>query len=258
MATLKKRLHKCNGDGYDTIHFETSADCVLMSDGRTVENAITSHREQHFRGGSDPIYFPNIAFLGDNPITIENDTTQWWAATMSGYAWFSETGRLTDQPSQYGFLVNYAYGSDVFQIYKIQSGGGIYVRGGNSAGWDGTWIRVLGPYDLNRIATGSGVVVPNTKNFLMTIDQGNDDPAQGALSVRGRWGSVNGTIFEVARGWISSQGYYPALIVNGGGQTIVQTSNIMADPGYNMVRNIKAGTDTPTSLTTGDIYLVYE
>lgn len=41
MATLKQRLHKKNSSGsYDTVHLETSAGLVLMSDGTTVEAAV--------------------------------------------------------------------------------------------------------------------------------------------------------------------------------------------------------------------------
>ncbi|WP_300944243.1 DUF6273 domain-containing protein [uncultured Duncaniella sp.] len=44
MATLKQRLHRKNSSGtYDTIHLETSADLVLMSDGSTkLTDKITS------------------------------------------------------------------------------------------------------------------------------------------------------------------------------------------------------------------------
>lgn len=44
MATLKQRLHKKNAFGqYDTIHLETSADLVLMTDGKTkLSDKITS------------------------------------------------------------------------------------------------------------------------------------------------------------------------------------------------------------------------
>jgi len=41
MATLKQRLYKKNASGgYDTIHLETSASAVLMSNGTTVEAAV--------------------------------------------------------------------------------------------------------------------------------------------------------------------------------------------------------------------------
>ena len=43
MATLKQRLHRKNSSGsYDVIHLETSASCVLLSSGTTVESKISS------------------------------------------------------------------------------------------------------------------------------------------------------------------------------------------------------------------------
>lgn len=42
MAILKRRLHRNNGSGYDTVHFETEAKLVLMSDGTSAEAAINA------------------------------------------------------------------------------------------------------------------------------------------------------------------------------------------------------------------------
>lgn len=43
MATLKKRLHKFNGAGYDTLYFETAASCVRMeSTGQTLDQIINT------------------------------------------------------------------------------------------------------------------------------------------------------------------------------------------------------------------------
>lgn len=39
MATLRQRLHRKNADGsYDVVHFETTSDLVLRSDGSTAED----------------------------------------------------------------------------------------------------------------------------------------------------------------------------------------------------------------------------
>ena len=44
MATLKRRLYRKNDTGtYDTVHLETDASLVYMSNGNTVENQLTSH-----------------------------------------------------------------------------------------------------------------------------------------------------------------------------------------------------------------------
>ena len=44
MATLKQRVHRFNGTDYDTVHYETSSSCVLLSNGNylsTYESYIT-------------------------------------------------------------------------------------------------------------------------------------------------------------------------------------------------------------------------
>lgn len=274
MAVLKKRLHKFNGASYDTIYFETKADMVLMSNGSTVEDAVNNHRSRHFRDGPDHLDLANIAFIGVNPLELADDTTVWWTNAQSGYAWFTENGHVTDQPAGYGFIINYAYGSDVFQLFKAQAGGDIWYRGGNASGWAGTWIKMLQPSDIatklnttgGRIANGDQCVA-SSKNFLLSVDHGTDNSANCGLQVRTRWGNSAGTILELDRGWNgSSAGSFPCLIVNGAGQTIVQSANVSESGGSGilaytttpMVRNISGGTSEPSSLTHGEIYVVYE
>ena len=43
MATLKRRLHRNNGAGYDTVHFETESSLVLRPSGRTVEQDLADY-----------------------------------------------------------------------------------------------------------------------------------------------------------------------------------------------------------------------
>ena len=86
-------------------------------------------------------YFP---FLGENPVkSTAADTTANWAALGSGYAWYCTGGLLNDQPAQYGFLLNYVNGSDVFQIWNSQNSGPMYTRSGNANGWGGSWKKLV-------------------------------------------------------------------------------------------------------------------
>lgn len=81
--------------------------------------------------------------LGYEPIkSTADDTTIKWGSLGNGSSFYGHTGIINDQPSQYGFLINYVYGSDVFQLWNIQATGGVYRRSGNSAGWSGTWVRI--------------------------------------------------------------------------------------------------------------------
>ena len=139
----------------------------------------------------------DVAFLGNQPISaVANDTTANWANLGSGYAWYSAGGLLNDQPAQYGFLLNYVNGSDVFQIWNTQSNGPMYTRSGNASGWGRSWTKLIDSTNI-------------------------------------------------------------------GSQTVnkAKYASITA-PGTASLKNIKAGTSALTagssSLTTGDIYLVYE
>ena len=85
----------------------------------------------------------DVAFLGENPIkTTADDTPSGWASVGSGFAWYSAAGQLNNQPGTWGFVVNYVYGSDVFQIWRSQNAGPTYMRSGNASGWASAWVQV--------------------------------------------------------------------------------------------------------------------
>ena len=82
---------------------------------------------------------------GTNVITsTASDTTTFWGSAIPGVYWFSQNGCLINQPSQYGWLINIAFGNgvEVAQIWKSQAGGNLYLRGGNDSGWANTWTPV--------------------------------------------------------------------------------------------------------------------
>lgn len=95
----------------------------------------------------------DIAFLGTNPITsTTNDTTANWASIGSGYAWYNTANQLTNQPSQWGFVISYSQSTDIFQIWNTQAGGPTYFRSGNGAGWNGGWRK---NYDTSTITAST-------------------------------------------------------------------------------------------------------
>ena len=78
---------------------------------------------------------------GREPISSpSNDTIQNWSSKNNNSTWwYGADGCLADQPSTYGFIQNFVYGSDVNQIWFTQSGGKVMRRSGNASGWNGTW-----------------------------------------------------------------------------------------------------------------------
>lgn len=85
-----------------------------------------------------------FAIKGENTISgIANDTTEKWKDQGNSVHWYTKPNQITGQPSQYGFLTNWATGGDVHQLWMIQSSGNMFHRGGNSTGWYGTWRTIL-------------------------------------------------------------------------------------------------------------------
>lgn len=81
---------------------------------------------------------------GDDTITTTtNDTTSNWGAFNNSIHFYTKTGQLLNQPSQYGYLLNIGEGSEVHQIWMTQASGNMAHRGGNGSGWNGSWRTIL-------------------------------------------------------------------------------------------------------------------
>lgn len=128
---------------------------VNVSGGGGSEEKLTDHLENKNNphgvtaaqvGARPDTWMPklhDVAFLGENPIkTTADDTPSGWASVGSGFAWYSAAGQLNNQPGTWGFVVNYVYGSDVFQIWRSQNAGPTYMRSGNANGWASAWVQV--------------------------------------------------------------------------------------------------------------------
>ncbi len=86
----------------------------------------------------------SLSYLGGN-ITggTGNDTGAFWSDQGSGFAWFSATGQLNGQPSQYGFLINIVDGKEVHQEFWVQNNGKHYKRGINNTGTMPGWNHII-------------------------------------------------------------------------------------------------------------------
>ena len=80
----------------------------------------------------------------DSVTTTGTDTVTNWKNVSNSIHFFTKTGELIDQKSQYGFVFNITNGtSDVHQLWMTQSSGDMAHRGGNASGWNGTWRTIL-------------------------------------------------------------------------------------------------------------------
>lgn len=85
-----------------------------------------------------------IEKYGDNTVaTTSSDTTANWGNYPNTLHFYSQTGLLNGQISQWGYLLNLGAGSEIHQIWMTQSSGDMAHRGGNGSGWNGSWRRFL-------------------------------------------------------------------------------------------------------------------
>ena len=82
---------------------------------------------------------------GTNTISsTANDTTANWSAKGTSIHWYYTSGCITDQPTQYGLLVNVTgENNEVHQLWLTQSKGHIWHRAGNANGWASTWVKMI-------------------------------------------------------------------------------------------------------------------
>ena len=126
--------------GEDYVYPLTTADQVIMNDGTRLNTFVGTSAEEALATANAAI----PKFSGNNPITsTTDDTTGNWAVLGSSIWLYDTLGCLTDQPSQWGILINFTNGSyEVHQLWLQQATGFIYHRGGNADGWSGTWRKI--------------------------------------------------------------------------------------------------------------------
>lgn len=112
----------------------------------------------------------NLTYKGSNTIstTTDDTTTNWGNEGNLATVFYNATGKITDQPSQYGFVLNLTNGpnsQEVHQIWATQSSGSLAHRGGNSSGWNGTWRTILDSSNCsNYIITPADYIVEEKVN----------------------------------------------------------------------------------------------
>ena len=82
-------------------------------------------------------------YSNDTVTTTATDTTTNWGKYNTSVHWYTTADQLTNQPSQWGYLLNVGQGSEVHQLWMTQASGDMLHRGGNGSGWSGTWRKIL-------------------------------------------------------------------------------------------------------------------
>ena len=120
------------------------------------------HAEGGVAANTTSYFHSGIAVQSSNTITSTGaDTTANWGSKNIGVHWYTNTGQLINQPSQWGYLWNIGMGAEVHQLWMEQASGSVWHRGGNASGWNGSWRRMLDSENLglyfNRRVVDSGV-----------------------------------------------------------------------------------------------------
>lgn len=142
----------------------------------------------------------NLTYKGTNVISsTTNDTTSNWGNQGNlATTFYNTTGQITDQPSQYGFVLNLTNGPsspEVHQIWATQSSGSLLHRGGNSNGWNGSWRTVLDsanyisyvspkPVKLDTLTTCSGgtiTLLDDVSNYTYLEIYYHDNTTSGKI-----------------------------------------------------------------------------
>ena len=162
-----------------------------------------------------------------------NDTVANWGREKNSVHYFNTTGKLIDQPSQYGFVLNLTTGGgEVHQIWATQASGNLAHRGGNGSGWSGTWRIILDSSNYNSYApTKTGGGASGTWGISVTGNASTATTLQTAKTINGT--SFNGSGNITTANWgtartitIGSTG----KSVNGSGNVSWSLSEIGAVP----------------------------
>lgn len=118
-----------------------------------------------------------INFIGKNPTSsLSDDTVKFWISKGTGLFFTDEYGQVTNQPTQYGMVLNLVENNHVFQIWFRQSTyGGMFRRAGDRAsGWyTEDWMESLDRSNtVKTLKSGftwaSGkVTVPDSKKYTL-------------------------------------------------------------------------------------------
>lgn len=196
----------------------------------------------------------SVGCIGYEPIaTTEDDTVANWKALGSGYAVYTKT-RLNEQPTDYGFVVQYVYNSLLYQEFHSMPAGGTWYRKGNNTGWwndasnKGTWRKIYDEFHMpDRLATArniNGVPFDGSANIeinpIATLIDATRDMNLNAYSTIGHlgfWYAAGGNAIENkpdgvdAFGMLvmrSASGYITQILTAGSANT-----NIMYNRTYN-------------------------
>lgn len=142
------------------IQFTTKRNNLVPTDGNSVfgiynngsalfKVSVDGYIEGTLHGSAS-----NIRGAGTNVIgMVISDTVTTWGEQLNSVHFINNdsTQIVTDNPSTWGMIFNMTANSEIHQIWCTQPTGALFHRGGNSAGWSGTWREIVDSLNYARI-----------------------------------------------------------------------------------------------------------
>lgn len=173
------------------IQFTTKRNNLVPTDGNSVfgiynngsalfKVSVDGYIEGTLHGSASNIRGAGINVIG----MVMSDTVTTWGEQLNSVHFINNESSqiVTDNPSTWGMIFNMAMGSDVHQIWCTQPTGALFHRGGNSAGWSGTWREIVDSSNYAQI-TGESYTVGSSWKAL-TPYAGDNMTALGMTGYR--------------------------------------------------------------------------
>lgn len=172
-----------------SIQFTTKRNNLIPADGNSVFSIFNNggnlfkvsgdgYIEGTLHGSASSLRNAGINVIG----MVASDTVTTWGNLLNSVHFINNESSqiVTDNPSTWGMIFNMAMGSDVHQIWCTQPTGALFHRGGNSAGWSGTWREIV---DSSNYARITGEIYSVGSNWKSLASYAGDNTT--ALGVSG-------------------------------------------------------------------------
>lgn len=153
----------------------------------------------------------SLTTKGTNTInSTANDTVSNWGAHGHSVHWYTQSGCLNGQPSQYGYILNLGSGTEVHQLWMTQASGNLAHRGGNGYGWNGSWKTILDSSNFTSYAASANhshsnyAASSHTHNMIsMKSGHVSDWTSSSAMNGKTYMGGWHGNLTSGTAGYIS-------------------------------------------------------
>ena len=161
-------LAYCNQGAFGSMATKNASDYLPLSGGTMSNTNLVTNLNADLLDGvhNGDVTARYISYTNSSITSSSNDTTANWAGKPF-LQWYSTTGQLTDQPSQYGLMLNITKGTEVSQLWFTKAGGNLYHRGGNASGWAHSWRAIIDSANIGSYNAGSATKLQTARTLTI-------------------------------------------------------------------------------------------